>query len=201
MASYIAILRKEERSSYGVSFPDLPGCVSAGSSLEEARKNAAEALALHLEGMAEEGLEIPPPSALDRVMADRENLDGVPFLVEIPGRETRSVRINITLPAGVLEEVDAYAAKRGSNRSAFLTIAVQNQIHARVVLRKEEVQKLERELHRDEPSRRQQILALLRKWRHEPGLTKDRSVDLLIDKILENPPRPRREHVPFVAHR
>ena len=123
--------------------------------------------------MAEEGIEIPPATTLDRIMSDRENLDGVPFLVEVPDREVRAVRVNITLPAGVLEEVDAHAEKRGNNRSAFLTMAAQNQIHARVVLRKEEVHKLERELRRDEPSRRQQILTLLRKWRHEPGVTKE----------------------------
>lgn len=70
-----------------------------------------------------------------------------------------------------------------------------------MLLRKAEVQKLERELRRDEPSRRQQIPTLLRKWRHEPGLEKAPGADALIDRILENPPRPRHEHVPFVSQR
>lgn len=131
MATYIAILRKDRRSDYGVSFPDLPGCVTAGRDLEEARKNAAEALTLHLEGMLEEGLEIPEPASLDRVMADRENVDGVPFLVEVPDPEPRAVRVNITLPASVLEQIDVYVAKKGTTRSAFLVTAALERIGRR----------------------------------------------------------------------
>lgn len=128
MATYIAILRKDDRSDYGVSFPDLPGCATAGSSLEEARRNAAEALALHLEGMVEEGLAVPEASDLDQVIADRENLDGIPFLVEVADPEPRAVRVNITLPAAVLEQVDAYVKAKGTNRSAFLASAAMERI-------------------------------------------------------------------------
>jgi predicted RNase H-like HicB family nuclease len=49
MVTYIALLRKETGSDYGVSFPDFPGCVTAGRTLEEARRLAAEALAFHVE--------------------------------------------------------------------------------------------------------------------------------------------------------
>ena len=92
MATYIAILRKERRSDYGVSFPDLPGCATAGSTLEEARKNAAEALALHLEGLAAENVEIPAPRSLDKILLEREHRDGVPFLVDAWPRESHAVR-------------------------------------------------------------------------------------------------------------
>lgn len=128
MASYIAILRKEKKSNFGVSFPDLPGCVSAGKTLEEARKNAVEALALHLQGMAEDGEEIPPASALDRIVLDRENVDGVPFLVDTPDLDGRVVRINITLPARILERVDAHVQKVGGSRSGFLAEAAMARI-------------------------------------------------------------------------
>ncbi len=50
MPQYIAIIHKDADSDYGVSFPDLPGCVSAGVDLDDARDMAAEALALHREG-------------------------------------------------------------------------------------------------------------------------------------------------------
>ena len=46
MPSYVALLRKDEGSDYGVEFPDFPGCVTAGRSLDEARTMAAEALEL-----------------------------------------------------------------------------------------------------------------------------------------------------------
>jgi predicted RNase H-like HicB family nuclease len=48
---YIAYLHKTRKSDYGVSFPDFPGCITAGRTLEEARRMAAEALALHVEGL------------------------------------------------------------------------------------------------------------------------------------------------------
>jgi predicted RNase H-like HicB family nuclease len=56
---YIAYLHKDSKSDFGASFPDFPGCVTAGNTLEEARRMAAEALALHIEGMAEDGEAIP----------------------------------------------------------------------------------------------------------------------------------------------
>lgn len=51
MAAYIALLRKDDASDYGVDFPDFPGCVTAGLTMDEARHMAAEALQLHVEGM------------------------------------------------------------------------------------------------------------------------------------------------------
>lgn len=62
---YIAYLHKDRDSDFGVSFPDFPGCVTAGRTLEEARRIAAEALALHIAGMVEDGQAIPEPSSLD----------------------------------------------------------------------------------------------------------------------------------------
>jgi predicted RNase H-like HicB family nuclease len=70
MAQYLAHVHKDAGSDFGVSFPDFPGCVSAGSTLEEARAMAAEALALHIEGLRADGETIPaqfqgpPPAAL-----------------------------------------------------------------------------------------------------------------------------------------
>ena len=70
---YIALIHKDSKSDYGVSFPDLPGLVTAGSSLDEARRMAEEALAFHLEGLMEDGEAIPAPSSLERVMTDSVN--------------------------------------------------------------------------------------------------------------------------------
>ena len=50
MRHYIALIHKDADSDYGVSFPDLPGVITAGSDLDEVRKMAAEALAFHLKG-------------------------------------------------------------------------------------------------------------------------------------------------------
>ncbi|MEO3434243.1 type II toxin-antitoxin system HicB family antitoxin [Inquilinus sp. CAU 1745] len=77
MTHYIAIIHKDADSDFGVSFPDFPGCVTAGSTLDEARAMAEEALAFHIEGMAEDGETIPAPSNLEIIMTSADFRDGV----------------------------------------------------------------------------------------------------------------------------
>ena len=125
MRQFIALIHKEEGSDYGVSFPDLPGCVTAAADLDEARAMAEEALALHLEGLAEDGRAVPEPSSLEDVMADPENRSGVAILVAAPRHAARSVRVNVTLPEDVLAEIDRYAESHGLTRSGFLLQAAQ----------------------------------------------------------------------------
>ena len=83
MANYIALIHKDAESDYGVSFPDFPGVISAGTSLDDARAMAEEALALHVEGMVEDGDAVPEPSSLESVMADAINRDGVAIIVRL----------------------------------------------------------------------------------------------------------------------
>lgn len=123
MTEYIAILHKEAESDFGVSFPDLPGCVTAGRDLDEARAMAEEALALHIEGLIEDGAQLPLPSSLETIMRDRRFRDGVAVLVEAPARTKRSIRVNVTLPEADLEAIDAYARDHGLTRSGFLAAA------------------------------------------------------------------------------
>lgn len=122
MAHYIALIHKDADSDYGVSFPDFPGCISAGITLDEARDMAVEALAFHIEGMVEDGEAIPEPSSLEQVMADHENRDGVAILVATEIR-SKTVRVNITLPEDTLRDVDRYAEAHGFTRSGFLVQA------------------------------------------------------------------------------
>lgn len=68
MRSYIGLIHKDVDSDYGVSFPDLPGCISAGRTLDEARAMAQEALSLHIAGLIEDGEPVPPASTLDALM-------------------------------------------------------------------------------------------------------------------------------------
>ena len=80
---FIAYLHKERDSDFGVSFPDLPGCITAGRTLEEAHRMAAEALALHLAGMAADGEAVPQPSPLDSLANDPARKNAVAFLVHV----------------------------------------------------------------------------------------------------------------------
>ena len=128
MRSFIALIHKDAASDFGVSFPDLPGCITAGPTLDEARSMAVEALALHLAGMAEDGEAIAEPSSLAEIMADRANLDGVAILVDAPQEPAKSVRVNITLPDDLLESIDRHAAANGLTRSGFLARAAQREL-------------------------------------------------------------------------
>ncbi|WP_316173620.1 MULTISPECIES: type II toxin-antitoxin system HicB family antitoxin [unclassified Bradyrhizobium] len=130
MRHYIALIHKDADSDYGVSFPDLPGVISAGSTVDEARAMAVEALALHLRGMAEDGEAVPDPSSLEEIMADAQNKDAVAVLIEAPAAEVKSVRVNITLPADVLSAIDAHAEHEGYTRSGFLALAAKKAMAA-----------------------------------------------------------------------
>jgi predicted RNase H-like HicB family nuclease len=130
MAHYIALIHKDADSDYGVSFPDLPGVITAGSTLDEARKLATEALAFHLEGLAEDSEAVPEPSTLEEIMVIAENRDGVAVLIEAPAAEVKSVRVNVTLPADVLREIDKYAEREGFTRSGFLAQAAKKAMAA-----------------------------------------------------------------------
>jgi predicted RNase H-like HicB family nuclease len=125
---YIALIHKDADSDYGVSFPDFPGCVSAGATLDEARAMAAEALALHIEGMAADGEAVPEPSSLEEVMADAVNRDGVAVLVPAPIHAAKAVRVNITLPEDTLQAIDKFAEAQGYTRSGFLAAAAKKAI-------------------------------------------------------------------------
>ncbi len=118
---YVALIHKEKTSGYGVSFPDFPGCISAGKTLEEAQKMAQEALSNHRELLKEFGETIPAPSNLDEIMADKENQGAVAVLVQIPTHKT--VRVNVTFPEDVLEIIDRRASHYHLSRSAFLAEA------------------------------------------------------------------------------
>ena len=121
MRHYIALIHKDADSDYGVSFPDFPGCVTAGSTLQEALTMAQVALAEHMKILAQDGETIPAPSELDRIMARREHRDGAAILVPAPERDEKIVRVNVTLPKGLLKRIDAVA----ENRSKFLAGAAE----------------------------------------------------------------------------
>jgi predicted RNase H-like HicB family nuclease len=71
MAAYIALVHKDEGTSYGVSFPDVPGRISAGDTFEEAIGNAAEALAGHFAVMRADDETIPAPRSFEDLKRDR----------------------------------------------------------------------------------------------------------------------------------
>ena len=127
MANYIAVVHKDPKSDFGVSFPDFPGCITVGSSIDEAKDMAHDALSLHIEGMLEDGENIPAPSKLEDIMDDSDYSDAAAILiVSISDAKPRSVRVNITVPEDLLRKIDLAAKNRGMSRSSFLVHAAQN---------------------------------------------------------------------------
>ena len=117
---YIAYLHKDSKSDFGVSFPDFPGCVTAGKSLEEARRRAPEALAFHIAGMLEDGEKIPKPSKMDDLAGDPNRENAVAFLVTADFDKTKTVRVNITARENQIEMIDRLARRAGMTRSAYM---------------------------------------------------------------------------------
>jgi predicted RNase H-like HicB family nuclease len=129
MANYIAVVHKDPKSDFGVSFPDFPGCITAGSSIDEAKDMAHDALSLHIKGMMEDGENIPTPSKLEDIMDDSDYADAAAIIiVAVSEAKPRSVRVNITVPEDMLRKIDEVAKKRGMSRSSFLVHAAQNAI-------------------------------------------------------------------------
>src|SRR3954452_10996429 len=128
MRHYIGLIHKDADSDFGVSFPDLPGLVTSGTTLDEARDMAEEALALHLQGMVEDREAIPEPSSLEEIMSDPENRSGVAILVSVKDDQPKVVRVNVTLPGDVLEQIDKYAEANGYTRSGLLAQAAKKLI-------------------------------------------------------------------------
>ncbi len=128
---YPAIVCKEPDSDFGVSFPDFPGCVSAGATHSEALILAREALSLHIEGMLADGESLPEPTSIEKLHAKHtqfsEETGSFVTLIEaaLPGP---SKRINITLEESLLDEIDSAVGILGTNRSAFLGEAAREKL-------------------------------------------------------------------------
>jgi predicted RNase H-like HicB family nuclease len=123
MRNYIGLIHKDADSDFGVSFPDFAGVVTAGIDLDDARAMAEEALAFHIQGLVEDGEAIPKPSTLEQVMSDPGNPSGVAILVGVKSDQPKAVRVNVTLPEDVLEQIDKYAEAHGYTRSGLLAQA------------------------------------------------------------------------------
>ena len=122
---YPVVIHKDDESVYGVTVPDLPGCFSAGDTLEEAVESAQEAIACHLEGLLMDGEPIPAKELLETHQSSEDYRDGIWALVpvDISKLSSKTKRINITVPARVLAIVDEAAAREGETRSGLLARA------------------------------------------------------------------------------
>ena len=128
---YVSFIHRDG-AGYGVSFPDFPGCVAVGDTIDEAVRQGCEALAFHVEGLVADGARIPPPRSIDAIKADAELADwreGADFvLIPLLLDRGSSRRVNISLDRGLLKAIDDEARERRMTRSAFLASAARHEI-------------------------------------------------------------------------
>jgi len=121
----IAIESGDETHAYGVVVPDLPGCFSAGDTLDEAIGNAKEAIELWMESVIEDGEPIPEASSIAKHQANPEFASWIWAVVEVDLSKLsgKAKRVNITLPERVLTAIDQAATRFGDTRSGLLAKA------------------------------------------------------------------------------
>ncbi|MEL6353138.1 MAG: type II toxin-antitoxin system HicB family antitoxin [Cyanobacteria bacterium J06627_28] len=127
---YPVVLHKDSDSDYGVTVPDLPGCFSAGTTIDEALDNAAEAIECHIEGLLIDEEVIPAPVAIELHKEQPEFTEGVWALVDVDLSKLSGKvrRVNITVPERILARIDNFARAHGESRSGLITAATMEYI-------------------------------------------------------------------------
>ncbi len=127
------VIHKEPDSDYGVTVPDLPGCFSAGVSLDDALVQAVEAVECHVEGLLMEAEPVPIPRSIEYHRNNPDYANGIWAVVSVDLSKLsgKSKRVNITIPERLLSLMDQYAAQRGETRSGLIANAAMEYIAAR----------------------------------------------------------------------
>lgn len=124
MAQFIGIIHREG-TTFGVCFPDFPGCVTSGKSMQEVHNLASQALQAHIDVSVEYGDAMPQTTTtLDEAAAHPLAKGAVAYInvqARLPGR---SKRINVTLDEDLIHSIDSVA----NNRSAFLAQAAMEKL-------------------------------------------------------------------------
>ena len=118
-----------EKEAHGVVFPDFPGCFSAADHWDDLPAVIQEAVEAHFHGEPEA---VPPPTPLEQLATHPDYQGGVWMLVDIDLSriDTRPVRLNISLPAHLVQQIDEYASHHHLTRSGFLAKAAQQAMQA-----------------------------------------------------------------------
>ena len=126
-------IHKDEGSCFGVTVPDLPGCTSAGDTLDDAFSSVQEAILGHIDTMLMEGEPLPNVNSLQAHLANDDYQDGIFGFVDVDlaAIPDRKVHVNISLPSRMLDTIDTWAKREGESRSGFLIKAVLEHISAK----------------------------------------------------------------------
>jgi predicted RNase H-like HicB family nuclease len=121
---YIAVINKENGKQYDVIFPDFLGCVTVGKNLEEAKEMAQEALQFHVDGMLQDGEDLPKTKTLDEIKKKYKKAEI--FLVVAVKIKTKATRINISIDEKLLRKLDKFLLNSNETRSSFFAKSIVN---------------------------------------------------------------------------
>ncbi|HQT86881.1 MAG: hypothetical protein B7Z58_04840 [Acidiphilium sp. 37-64-53] len=118
----IAIEPGTDQTAFGIAIPDLPGCFSAGDTLDEALTAAEQAAAAWIDATLDAGGPIPKPTSLDAIRTNPDYAGWSFGIITIDPAllDDTITRVNITLPRRILKRLDALAAAAGETRSGFI---------------------------------------------------------------------------------
>jgi predicted RNase H-like HicB family nuclease len=130
---YLGIVEKDDESAFGIWFPDMPGCFPAADAFDDLPRVAAEILRQHVEALQSNGRPVSPPRSIVEVLADKDvkkalRNGATTMLVPLLADAGRTVRVNVTVERGLLDQIDEAAEARGLTRSAFLAQAAREKI-------------------------------------------------------------------------
>jgi len=125
MMNFPVVVHKDPDSAYGVTVLDLPGCFSAGDTLDEALENAKEAIECHIEGLLMDEEFVPIPQTIEKHYQNPDYSDGIwkSVNVDISNISGNSKPIEVILPEKILTQLDKYAKKQRETRSSLLAQA------------------------------------------------------------------------------
>ena len=121
-------IHKDTDSLYGVTVPDIPGCFSAGETIEEALSNTREAIVIHLEGMLEDGEAVTVSTRQIEELAQEADYAGATWAlidVDLQRLSLKQTRFNVSWPEYLLARIDAYAEAHHETRSGLLAKAAE----------------------------------------------------------------------------
>jgi predicted RNase H-like HicB family nuclease len=120
--AYVAVVEGSEKTGYSAFFPDLPGCATAAQGLAELIANARDVLALHIEGMVEDGADVPSASSIEALPIDKNLREAGRIIVDVE-IDDAPLRVNVSIGANLLRRIDAAAEVSGMTRSGLLATA------------------------------------------------------------------------------
>ena len=114
----------DAKHAHGVTFPDFPGCFAAADARDDLPAAIQEAVQAHFYGEPDA---VPPPTALEDLAADAQYSSGVWLLadVDLTRIDTKPVRLNVSLPSSLVQQIDTWASTHHMMSSVFLAKSAQ----------------------------------------------------------------------------